>query len=93
MPNLDKIPTFPKSNYTVAEQMSYLQAIANKVGLHDAADAIAQIMPQLPDLKYACHVEGQCITDCVLDTDSIADCIYAKEFMRKEQCPEWRIAK
>lgn len=91
--NLDKIPTYPKSKYTVTEQMSYLKAIANKVGLHDAADAISQLMPELPGLKYACHIEGECIPDCVLDTDSFADCIYAKDFMRKEQCPEWRLIK
>jgi hypothetical protein len=62
-------------------------------GIHDAADAIDQLMTKLPGLQYACYIDGGCFLDCVLDTDSIADCIYAIEGMRKEQCSEWKIVK
>ncbi len=74
--------------------MAELVAIANRLGLHDAADAVKQMAGNLADLRYGCHVDlepDQQPDGCVIDDGRYHDCLYAKQGMRKEQCQYWRI--
>lgn len=96
MMNLHQLPSWPQSQEPLAIQMAQLVQIANRLGLHDAADAVKQLTPRLGEVKYGCHVDLEychgCEPDgCVIDTGDLDDCIYAKPGMRKEQCKYWRI--
>lgn len=96
MIDLHQLPARPQSQLSLSEQMATLKQVANRLGLYDAADAVRQLMPRLPELKYGCHVDlehGSEPDGCVIDTGDISDCIYAKEDMRKEQCKYWQIIK
>ena len=94
---LKQIPVWKQRQDSVSDQMADLRIVANRLGFYDAADAIKQLVKQLPDLKYGCHIEPwSCVNGlydetCVLDTGSDCDCIYAKLGMRKEQCEYWRV--
>lgn len=90
---LDKIPAFPQRQDSVSDQMADLKIVANRLGMHAAADAINQLMPRLPELKYGCHIEPweEMFYTCVCDEGEYDQCIFAKEGMRKEQCEYWRI--
>ena len=88
------LPEWPQSQASLAEQMAELVAIAYRLGLHDAADAVKQMAGKLADLRYGCHVDldpGQVPDGCVTDDGRLHDCIYAEPGMRKEQCQYWRI--
>ena len=92
--DLHKLPAWPQSQASLSAQMASLIQVANRLGLYDAADAVKQTTGKLEDLHYGCHVElehGAVPDGCVIDTGDYADCIYAKEGMRKEQCKYWRI--
>ena len=91
---LDKIPAFPKRQDSVSDQMADLKMVANRLGMHDAADAINQLMPKLPELKYGCHCDiydGEEPDGCVIDTGEFGNCTLAERGGRKEQCEQWRI--
>ena len=92
--DLHKLPAWPQSQDSVAEQLACLIQVANRLGLYDAADAVKQMASNLEELAYGCHVElaqGADPDGCVIDTGDLHDCVYAKEGMRKEQCEYWRI--
>lgn len=93
--DLDKIPVLEKRQDSVSDQMADLKMVANKLGMHDAADAIAHLMPRLPDLKYGCHIEpwDGIFPTCVIDDGELYECVYANDGMRKEHCEYWRIIK
>ena len=94
--DLQKLPAFPQSQQSLSRQIAILIAVANRLGLYDAADAVRQLTPRLDEVKYGCHVEveeGVQPDDCVIDIGDVEDCIYAKPGMRKEQCKYWRIIK
>lgn len=92
---LTKIPALPQRQDGVSAQLEDLRAVANRLGMHDAADAISQIFPNLGSLKYGCLVdwetEGIADDDCVIDDGSLHHCMYAKAGMRREQCEYWKI--
>lgn len=96
--NLNEIPTWPQRQDSVAEQLADLRIIANKLGFHDAADAIGQWCESMPELKYGCHCDlgdGEEPDDCVFDISTHNDCIYALDMVmngntRKETCEYWR---
>jgi hypothetical protein len=73
--------------------MADLRAVANRLGMYDAADAITQLVPRLLGLAYGCHCEPWegIVPDCVCDYGDYAGCIYAKPGMRREQCKYWKI--
>jgi hypothetical protein len=92
--DLSKLPALPQSQASLADQMAELIQVANRLGLYDASDAVRQMAPKVGDVLYGCHVElfhGASPDGCVIDTGDYADCIYAKEGMRKEQWEYWRI--
>jgi hypothetical protein len=96
MIDIHKFTAQPKRQDSVEEQLSDLISIANRLGMHDAADAIQQIHSNLPILRYGCHCDlepGQNPDGCVIDDGLPMNCIYAKTGMRKEQCLYWRIVK
>ena len=91
---LDNLPALPQRQDSLQEQLADLRFIANRLGMYDAADAIAQIYGNVGVVVYGCHVdpdEGREPGDCVIDSGNLDDCIYAKPGMRKEQCPYWRV--
>lgn len=98
---LNQLPTWPQRQDSVSDQMADLRIIANRLGFYDAADAIKQLMPRLPELKFGCFVEAylengkwhEVDPTCVLDGGNVWDCIYAKEGMKPEQCENWRLIK
>lgn len=91
---LNKIPTLPQRQDSLAEQLADLRMVANRLGMHDAADFISQLPAvEKVQLKYGCHcdLEPQMAPDgCVIDTGEIKNCVYAKPDMRKEQCEYWK---
>ena len=92
--DLHNIPIVKQRQDSVSDQLADLIAVANRLGMYDAVDALKQIHHNLPPLKYGCHCdleEGMEPDDCVIDHGRISLCIYAKENMRKEQCKYWRI--
>lgn len=99
MINIQDIPSQPQRQDAVADQLADLVAVANRLGMYDAADAVQQMTKNLPKLKYGCHCDlepdGMGPDECVLDSHdplvSSEDCIYAKSGMRKEQCAYWKI--
>ena len=94
--DLQKIPAFPQSQESLSRQIAILVAVANRLGLYDAADAVRLSAGPLDEPKYGCHVDveqGVQPDDCVIDEDRHHECIYAKPGMRKEQCKYWRIIK
>lgn len=96
---LKSLPTFPQRQDSVSEQLADLIAIANRLGLHDAADSIRQLYkPEVPEpVKYGCHVNLEEVDgpldDCVIDTHGPHECFYAKPGMKKEECSYWKIIK
>ena len=52
-------------------------------------------MPErIVTIRYGCHVdleEDQEPDDCVINTGTMDECIYAKPGMRPEQCEYWRV--
>ena len=96
---LNQLPTWPQRQDSALDQMADLRIIANRLGFYDAADAIKQLMPRLPELKYGCHIDdfdrshGEVFGTCVIDYGEQDECIFAKPGMRKEACPYWRIIK
>ena len=96
MIDIHNIPVMPQRQDSTADQMADLVAVANRMGMYDAADAVQQMAKNLPALRYGCHcdLEPHMEPDgCVLDEGRPQDCIYAKPGMRKEQCRYWRIIK
>ena len=92
--DLSKLPAWPQSQEPLADQMADLISVANRLGLHDAADAVKQMAQNIGDLRYGCHVDlepGMFPTSCVIDEGLFSDCFYARKGMRKEQCEYWRI--
>jgi NADH:ubiquinone oxidoreductase subunit B-like Fe-S oxidoreductase len=95
---LDQLLSIPKRNDSVENQLTDLIMIANKLGMHKAADAINYVYKNLPEPKYACFVEAfldngvwyEVDPTCVIDSNKIHDCIFANEKMRKEQCEYWK---
>lgn len=98
---LNQLPTWPQRQDSVSDQMTDLKIIANRLGFYDAADAIGQLIPRLPEIKCACYIEAynkdgvwhDVDKTCVLDDGGDEFCIYAKSGMRKEACKYWRIVK
>lgn len=78
-------------------QLKDLILIADRLGMHDAADAIKLIIRTRGDkepAKHGCHCEIESTVngiqdDCVIDTGDHQDCVYAHLGMRKEQCKYW----
>jgi hypothetical protein len=94
MINIHEFSSQPKRQDSVEEQLADLIAVANRLGMHDAADAVQQMYCLLPALRYGCHCDlepGQEPDGCVIDEGLPQHCIYAKPGMRKEQCQYWRI--
>lgn len=95
MIDLTPIPTLPQRQDSVSAQLEDLRAVANRLGMFDAADAIAQLFPRLDSLEYGCLVdmetEGIVYDTCVIDEGVFHNCSYAKKGMRREQCQYWRI--
>jgi hypothetical protein len=92
--DLQVLPAWPQSQESLSDQMASLIQVANRLGLHDAADAVAQMSKNLTKIQYGCHVDlepGEKPDGCVIDTGHLNDCIYANPGMRKEQCEYWRI--
>lgn len=92
--DLQSLPAWPQSQESLSAQMVALVQIANRLGLHDAADAVKQMTLKLDTLRYGCHVEldpGAEPDGCVIDTGDYHECIHAKPEIRKEQCEYWRI--
>lgn len=96
--DLDIIPTFPQQQTSTSRQLSDLIIVANKIGLCDAADAIKQIVKDVPQDEYGCFCEAYMTKGvwydvdktCVIDEGMHLNCIHAKHNMRKEQCSYWR---
>ena len=94
---LKQIPSIPKSDLSLKEQLEILCVVGNKIGLFEAVDATNQlIITDKPStLKYGCYcdveVGKEAMDDCVIDTGNLHDCIFAKKGMRKEQCEYWLI--
>ncbi len=42
--------------------------------------------------QWCCIVEGDKLTDCVLDYNSPKDCVHAQKFNKREECPFWKLA-
>lgn len=93
--DLTKLPTFPQRQDSVSAQLEDLRLVANRLGMYDAADAIAQMFPRLCELQYGCLVdwgtEGIIDDNCVIDEGAPHTCHYAKAGMRREQCEYWRL--
>jgi hypothetical protein len=92
--DLHKLPAWPQSQESLANQISDLIMVANRLGLHDAADAVKQIVGRLGEVKYGCYLEveqDEQPDGCVIDEGKHWECNHAKEGMRKEQCKYWRI--
>lgn len=90
--DLSFIPQLPQRQDSLAEQLDDLRAIANRLGLYDAADALLAIYGKMDILRYGCHCDLEPHMqpdDCVIEESGY--CIYAKPGMRKEQCKYWRI--
>jgi hypothetical protein len=96
MIDLQKLPCLPQRQDSTSDQLTDLIAVANRLGMYDAADAVTQLAKSLPSPKYGCHCdleEGVEPDECVIGTGREKDCIYAKPGMRKEQCKCWLIIK
>jgi hypothetical protein len=95
MIDLSIIPVCAQRQDSVSSQLEDLRAVANRLGMHDAADAIEQMFPRLGELEYGCLVDfgtDNIVDDtCVIDEGGSHLCIYAKAGMRREQCDYWRI--
>lgn len=93
--DLTQIPSLPQRQDSLSQQLTDLQAVANRLGMHDAADAIQAFHPRLDELKYGCvvelEIENEIYDTCVLDVGDKNGCIYAKNITRREQCPYWKI--
>lgn len=94
--DISEIPVKAQRQDSTSEQLASLVAVANRLGMYDAADAVTQMAKNLSSLRYGCHcdLEPDMEPDgCVLDQGMPQDCIYAKPGMRKEQCGYWRIIR
>lgn len=92
--DLHSLPTWPQSQESLSSQLGFLVQVANRLGLHDAADAVTQLIPRISEVRYGCHIDiepGIEPDGCVIDEGNYHNCIYAKEGMRKEQCKYWQI--
>lgn len=92
---LDVIPAQPQRQDSLSSQLADLRAVANRLGMYDAADALGHIfdLGKLDGIKYGCHCdleEGMEPDGCVINEGKISDCIYAKKDMRPEHCSYWR---
>lgn len=90
--DLSKIPKLPQRQDSLAEQLDDLRAVANRLGLYDAADALLAIYGKLDTLRYGCHCDlepGAQPDGCVIEEGG--HCTYAKPGRRKEQCQYWKI--
>lgn len=93
MIDIQAIPPLPQRQDAVLYQMADLVAVANRLGMYDASDAIRQLLPKVPTLKYGCHCDlgpGEEPDGCVID-GSLGHCRYAMGLAHKEQCKYWRI--
>ena len=97
MINIHDLPSMPQRQDSTADQMVDLIAVANRLGMFDAADVVTQMAKNLPETKYGCYCdleEGEIPDGCVIDEGKFENyCIYAKKGMRKEQCKCWQIIK
>ena len=94
MIDLSTLPNLPQRQDALSLQLADIVAIAIRLGLYDAADAITQVLGQGEKVAYGCHCDlelGQEPDDCVIDSGTCHECIHAKEGMRKEQCEYWKI--
>lgn len=99
MINLKDLPILPQRQDSLAAQLSDLRDVANRLGLHDASDALRQAFGEtmrLADtrIRYGCHCDiepGQEPDGCVIDEGRPQDCIYAPKAGRRERCEYWRI--
>ena len=41
----------------------------------------------------ACHVDGEVIRTCVIDTNEHSQCVHSKQITKKEDCSKWRKTK
>ncbi len=55
--DLNKLPAWPQSQASLADQMADLIRVANRLGLYDAADAVRQMAPKIGEVRYGCHVD------------------------------------
>lgn len=93
---LDLVPKLTQRQDDVLSQLQDLHRVANKMGMYDAADALAQKFLNVSalDIRYGCHVDldpDEEPDHCVIDEGRPQDCIYAQKGIRKEQCEYWRI--
>ncbi|WP_019584169.1 hypothetical protein [Thioalkalivibrio sp. ALE16] len=95
---LKAIPVLSQRQDSQSEQLRDLLAVANRLGMYDAADAIRSMFDEntLPAAPYGCHcdlVPGEQPDGCVLDEGKPEDCVHAHPGMRKEQCHYWRLVQ
>jgi hypothetical protein len=55
--DLSQVPNLPQRQDDITSQLHDIIAVANRLGMCDAADAIQALYPRLNELKYGCHVE------------------------------------
>jgi len=85
--DIQTIPAQPQRQDSVAAQLSDLVAVANRLGMYDAADAVKQMAGKLPKLRCGCHcdLEPNMKPDGCLVDDR---CIYAKTGIRSLNCDD-----
>lgn len=92
--DIQLIPALPQRQDALASQLADLRAVANRLGLYDAADWIAQgVDSRKLVVAYGCHCDlepGMQPDGCVIDDGTPSMCIYAGRIKRKEQCEYWR---
>lgn len=94
MIDIQAIPSLPQRHDAVLDQMADLVAVANRLGMYDAADAVKQLLPKLPTPKYGCHCDlgpDEEPDGCVIDDGFRHHCRYSEGLDRKEQCEYWRL--
>jgi len=57
--DLSQIPSLPQRQDSVSDQLRDLAAVGNRLGMHDAADAIEQIFSKLPDFIKQGRTDGK----------------------------------
>ena len=92
---LDGIPVRPQRQDSAIDQLQDLARVAVRLGMYDAVDVMRQAfeLGKFDDIRYGCHCdleEGGEPDGCVITEGRIADCVYAKDGMRPEQCKYWR---
>jgi len=91
--HVQQLQKFDQTQVSTAEQLALLRAVANRLGLYDAALAIeASLDPSSG--SWACHIDvdvGEEPDACVWDLDEpLSNCMYAEKGVRKEACEYWR---